>query len=195
MLLAASSPSCLYKLWNRLNLAIRVSHSESQDFVHVESNRTSKWPKNDVDIYPRLPRNEPLLQATDSDRARHMCALCGASHCSELWVYKSEPGPALLRSWHVQSPLQGSVNLTLRSWSSTRTPHLLKPTHMHAPPFVLLFSYWKTCCGVTLFFFLLFFGKHCEDSHSLITSMQWERVVNSPSAKALISATSLNNLH
>lgn len=30
----------------------------------------------------------------------------------------------LLRSGHVQSPLQGSVKLTLRSWSSMRTPPL-----------------------------------------------------------------------
>lgn len=42
---------------------------------------------------------------------------------------------------------------------------------------------------------LLFIGKRCRVSRCLIASARWERVVNTPSAKALISATSLNNLH
>ena len=70
-LFAAILSSCLYKLWiciNRLDLAKRVSYSESQDFVCLESNKIkqSKWPEIEMfDINPCLSRNEPLRQVTD----------------------------------------------------------------------------------------------------------------------------------
>ena len=71
-------------------MTIRVSYSESQDFVYLKSNKTMR---KDVDINPRLSRNEPLLQVTDFDRAEHIYVvnvvlfLCGdsltADVCSE----------------------------------------------------------------------------------------------------------------
>lgn len=50
-------------------------------------------------------------------------------------------------------------------------------------------------CIVVLDNIFFLFCKRCVFSHSLITSMHRECVINSPWASALVSATSLNNLH
>lgn len=104
-------------------------------------------------------------------------------------LHRPSPVCILLRSRHVQSPLQGSVKLMLRSRSSMKTPKNAHPLSFFVSPCCCLTGGYVAGCS------FIFFGKHCGDSHSVITSMQWECVVNSPSAKALISATSLNNLH
>lgn len=64
-----------------------------------------------------------------------------------------------------------------------------------APHFSELFElfFFLHCCAWHYIFFLS--CKQRRFSHSLITFMQRECVINSPWARALISATSLNNLH
>ena len=50
-----------------MNLAVRVTYSESKDYVYIKSNAKNR----DVDINPCLSRNEPSLHVTEFDRAGH----------------------------------------------------------------------------------------------------------------------------
>lgn len=145
----------------------------------------------------------PMLEKVLS--ALCMCVFRGVSHCSELWVHKSDCPPralsvcSLLWSWHMQSPLQGPVKFLLRSLSTTRK----HPLRNHLKILILHhISEWNLLCFIYHFHGALYVtgfsflsSKHCESSHSLIISMQIKCALNCPWVKTLVSAIWLNNLN